>query len=96
MDTCIANMPIPVAVWYMASLVGIAGSNPAGGLEVCLLWVLFVVRKSSLSRSDHSSRGVVPSVVCVSVILCCIVVTYLIRFVFFFCKRLIAFLYITA
>jgi len=26
------------------SLAGIAGSNPAGGMDVCLLWVLCVVR----------------------------------------------------
>ena len=30
----------------------------------CLLWVLCVVRYSSLRRADHSSRGVLPSVVC--------------------------------
>jgi hypothetical protein len=26
------------------SLDGIAGSDPAGGMDVCLLWVLWVVR----------------------------------------------------
>jgi hypothetical protein len=26
------------------SLAGIAGLNPAGGMDVCLLWVLFVGR----------------------------------------------------
>jgi hypothetical protein len=26
------------------SLDGIAGTNPAGGIDVCLLWVLWVVR----------------------------------------------------
>jgi hypothetical protein len=25
-------------------LAGIAGSNPAGGIDVCLLWVLRIVR----------------------------------------------------
>jgi hypothetical protein len=34
--------PIPVAVWseawvYSCSLAGIMGSNPAGGMDVCLL-----------------------------------------------------------
>ena len=29
---------------YGRSLAGIAGLNPAGGMDVCLLWVLCVVR----------------------------------------------------
>jgi len=33
-------------------------------MDVCLLWVLCVVRKRSLRRADHSSRGVLPTVVC--------------------------------
>ena len=41
------------------------GSNPAGGMDICLLRVLCVVRYRSLRRADHSSRGVVPSGVCV-------------------------------
>ena len=49
------------------SLVGIVGSNPTGGISVCLLWVLCAGRLS-LRRADHSSRGVVPIVVCLSVI----------------------------
>jgi len=44
------------------SLVGVAGSNPAGVMDVCLLWVLCAVRWRSLRGSDHSSRGVLPSV----------------------------------
>jgi len=41
--------PIPVAVpckeWvYGRSLAGTAGSNPTGGINICLLWVLCVVR----------------------------------------------------
>jgi len=32
-------------------------------MDVCLLWVSCVVRYMSLSRSDHSSRGVLPTVV---------------------------------
>jgi hypothetical protein len=46
------------------SLSGIAGSNPAGGMDVCLVWLLCVVRLRSLRRADHSSRGVLPTVVC--------------------------------
>ena len=42
------------------SLAGIAGSNPAGGVNVSLLRMLCVVRQMSLRRTDHSSRGVLP------------------------------------
>jgi hypothetical protein len=43
------SMPIPVAAQSKAwvhgpSLAGIVGSNPARGMDVCLLWVLCVVR----------------------------------------------------
>jgi len=31
-------------------------------MDVCLLWVLCVVRERSLRRADHSSRGVLPTV----------------------------------
>jgi len=56
-------------VWVCGrSLAGIVGSNPAGGRDVCLLWVLRVVRYRSLRRADQSSRGVPPRVVCLSVI----------------------------
>jgi len=56
-------MLIPVAAWSKAwvcgsSLAGIVGLNPAGGMNICLLWVLCVVRYRSLCRADHSSRGV--------------------------------------
>jgi hypothetical protein len=33
-------------------------------MDVCLLWVLCVVRQRSLRRAGPSSRGVLPSVVC--------------------------------
>jgi hypothetical protein len=49
------------------SLAGIAGSNPAGGMDVCFLGVFCVVTYRSLRRADHSSRGVLPSVVCLNV-----------------------------
>jgi hypothetical protein len=36
---------IIIMAWVCGrSLAGIAGSNPAGGIDVCLLWVLCVVR----------------------------------------------------
>jgi len=53
---------------YGGSLAGAASSNPAAGMDVCLLCMLCVVRYRSLYRADHSSRGVLPSVVCMSVI----------------------------
>ena len=65
------NKPIPVGravrEWICAfSLPGIAGSNPAEGSDICLLWIVFVVRYRSLQRADSSSRGVL-STVCLSV-----------------------------
>jgi hypothetical protein len=39
-------------------------SNPTGNMDSCLLWVLCVVRYRSLRRASHSSRGVLPNVVC--------------------------------
>jgi len=44
------------------SLAGVAGSNPAGDMDVCLLWVLCVVRYTYLRRADPWGRGVLPSV----------------------------------
>jgi len=64
------SQPIPVAArskaWVCCrSLRGTAGSNSPRGMDVCLLWVL-CVRKTSLRRADHSSRGVLSTVVCLS------------------------------
>ena len=50
------------------SLAGVAGSHRAWGMNVCPLWVLSVVRWRPLRRADHSSRGVVPRVVCLNMI----------------------------
>ena len=68
-------LPIPVAArskaWdWCYSLAGVTGSNPAGARksECVSEWVLCVVRNRSLRRVDHSSRGDLPSVVCLSVI----------------------------
>jgi hypothetical protein len=41
----------------------IVGLNTTGDMDVCLLWVLCVVRQRSLRRADHWSRGVPPNVV---------------------------------
>ena len=45
-------------------LAGNAGSNHSRGLDVALLGVLCVVRWRSLSQVEHSSGGVLLSVVC--------------------------------
>ena len=42
---------------YGCSLAGIWGSNPAGNMDVCLLWELCVVRWRFLRRTDDSSRS---------------------------------------
>jgi len=59
--------PIPVVApskaWVCGrSLDGIAGSNTTGGIDICLLWALCVVRQRLLRPADRSSRGVLPSV----------------------------------
>jgi hypothetical protein len=46
------------------SLAGTAASNPAWSTDICLLWVMCVVKYGSLLRSDHLSRRVVRSVRC--------------------------------
>jgi hypothetical protein len=58
---------MPVAARFEAwvcssSLVGVAGSNRTGGMD------LYCQVKKSLRRADHSSRGVLQSMVCLSVI----------------------------
>jgi hypothetical protein len=63
-------MPIPLATrskaWVCGrALVGIVGSNPARGMDVCLLYSVCVVRQRSLQRADPSCRGVLQTVVCV-------------------------------
>jgi hypothetical protein len=55
-------MLVPVAarskVWVCGrSLTGIVGSNPAGDIDVCLLWVLCVVRKRTLRRADLKNNN---------------------------------------
>ena len=69
----VAAVPLPVAVRSRArvcgrSNAGIVGSNPARVMAVRLLYLLCVVRQTSLSRADHSSRRVLPIVACLSAI----------------------------
>jgi len=68
------HTPVPVDARYKTWVCGlsnvvISGLNPAGGMDVCPLWMLCVVRFRSLRRADHSSRGVLPSVMYLSVIM---------------------------
>ena len=51
----------------VASLLRLWVRFPPEDMYVCLLWVLFVFSYRSLWRADHSSRGVLPTVV-----LCCV------------------------
>jgi hypothetical protein len=65
--------PIPVdarsKAWVCGlTLAGIAGSNSVGGMDVYLFRMSCVVRYSSLRRANHSSDGVLPGVMCLSVI----------------------------
>lgn len=68
-----ALKPISVAarsnseVWGR-SLTGNAGSKPAEGMDVCVLWLLCVAKWRSVRHTDPSSTGVLPSVVCLCVI----------------------------
>jgi hypothetical protein len=50
------------------SLAGIVGSNPAGGIDVFVLRVLYFIRYRSLRGANHPSKGVLPIVVRLSVI----------------------------
>jgi hypothetical protein len=38
------------------SFAGIAGSNPAGDMDICLLWLLCVVRQRYLREVDQISK----------------------------------------
>ena len=72
-SSLLCNLPIPMAARSKAwvcfhALGGIAGLNPVDGMNVCLLWVLCLFRYRSFRRADHSSGGVLQSVVCLSVI----------------------------
>ena len=63
--------PVPVAAQSKARICGrplavIAGSNPSGGMDVCGEYC--VVRWRSVRQADRLSGGVLPSVVCLSVI----------------------------
>jgi len=58
------DKPSPKSGFLLTSLnITTRGRNLNGGMGVCLLWVLCVVRQRSLRRADHSTRGDLPNVV---------------------------------
>jgi hypothetical protein len=70
LGTLKSGMPNPATArsraWVCSrSLVRIVGSNPAGSMDVCLFSVVCCQR--SLRRDGHSSREVLPTVMCMSV-----------------------------
>ena len=63
-----APIPVPVRskAWVCGcSLAGIAGSNPAEGMDVCCECCVLSDR-SLCDSADDSSRGVLPSIVCLT------------------------------
>jgi hypothetical protein len=63
--TCHAQRPRGLRRGAEATrLLGLRVWIPLVNMYVCLLCVLCVVRYRSLRRADHSSRGVLPCVVC--------------------------------
>jgi len=56
--------------WSVAA--GIAGSNPAGVMDVCVLWMLFVVRLRSLLRGDQKQLDVPRSIAQAVMFLTCL------------------------
>ena len=65
LGTVLTNQPILVAV---LSKMWVCGCLLAGGMDVCLFSVLCVVRYRSLWQVYHFFRGVLLSIVCLSVI----------------------------
>ena len=61
------HVPVPVAARSKAWVCGrspaeIVGSNPTWGMDICLLMLCVLSGRRSLRRADHSSRGVLPTV----------------------------------
>jgi hypothetical protein len=66
-------LPSPVTAWSKASvsgrsIAGVAGSKPAGDMDVCLFSLMCVVWQRSLRRAVHSPKVVLLSVICLRVI----------------------------
>jgi hypothetical protein len=61
-----AERSIQVALICGPSLAVIADSNPDGRVDICLFCMFYDDRYMFLLRHDHTSRGVIPSVVCLS------------------------------
>jgi len=68
----LTHQPMPVAARSKAlvcghSLPGVVGSNPSGGMDVCLVCV---IRQTPLLRADPSSREILLSMACRCVCVC--------------------------
>ena len=62
-----SRFPWPSCLWarlWRRSLVRIASSNPVRSMDVCLMWLLCVVRYRSLLQAGRSSNGILQAVVC--------------------------------
>ena len=51
------------------SLAGVAPSKPAGGMDACLFERVLRCQVNVSASADHSSRGILHNVVCLSVIM---------------------------
>jgi len=65
------SSPIPMAArsnaWVCGrSIAGIADSNPSGGIDICVLRLLCVMRWKSLRQADNSPRSVLPNLMCLN------------------------------
>jgi hypothetical protein len=60
-------MAAPSKVWVCSrSLAGIAGSNPARGMDLSLVSVVWCQVDMPLRRADHTSTGVLLSMTCLT------------------------------
>jgi hypothetical protein len=58
--------PIPVACVFGLRFVEIAGSNPAGAMDVCLLWMLCAVQVEASETGRSLIQGSQTESVCAS------------------------------
>ena len=65
-NLCCILLLIPVDVRLKAWIYGSSLAGISVGVDVCILRLLCVVRRRSLHRAGHSSRGVLPPVVCLN------------------------------
>jgi hypothetical protein len=51
-----------------ALLLGLRVRIPPGSMYICFLWMFCVVRYRPVWRADHSSRGILPGVMCLGMV----------------------------